>query len=142
VVIFPSFDGRGSGGSFHLLGCFVAERGMESLAVVVAFDVGGHVAPRFVAGCPMALMDEFDLERVKEALHGRVVMAVAAPAPRLPHLGGVEELAIVLGGILGRINWSSQHLDGGGCDEDSETALGSSRARRVAVAWPARGGAA
>src|SRR5690349_18996003 len=37
----------------------------------------------------------------------------------------------------------SQHLDGGGCDEDWETALGSGATSRVAaVAWPARRGAA
>src|SRR4051812_950430 len=39
--------------------------------------------------------------------------------------------------------WSSQHLDGGGCDEGWETALGSGAPSRVAgVAWPTRRGAA
>src|SRR3954470_3474377 len=33
--------------------------------------------------------------------------------------------------------WSSQHLERGGCDDPSEAAFGSVRARRVAVAWPA-----
>src|SRR3954447_18611071 len=43
----------------------------------------------------------------------------------------------------GGFKWSSQHLDGGGCDEGWETALGSGATSRVAgVAWPTRRGAA
>ena len=45
-------------------------------------------------------------------------------------------------GVQGGFKWSSQHLDGGGCDGHSETALRSGIARSVAVARPARGGAA
>src|SRR3954466_15193915 len=46
-------------------------------------------------------------------------------------------------GIEGGFKWSSQHLDGGGCDEGWETALGSGAPSRVAgVAWPTRRGAA
>src|SRR4051794_22864623 len=43
----------------------------------------------------------------------------------------------------GGFKGSSQHLDGGGCDEGWETALGSGATSRVAgVAWPTRRGAA
>src|SRR3954464_12708168 len=46
-------------------------------------------------------------------------------------------------GVLGGFKWSSQHLDGGGCDEGWKTALGSGAPSRVAaVAGPARRGAA
>jgi len=46
-------------------------------------------------------------------------------------------------GVQGGFKWSSQHLDGGGCDEGWETALGSGATSRVAgVAWPTRRGAA
>src|SRR4051812_33594362 len=46
-------------------------------------------------------------------------------------------------GALGGFKWSSQRLDGGGCDEGWETALGSGATSRVAgVAWPTRRGAA
>ena len=45
-------------------------------------------------------------------------------------------------GSQGGFKRSSQHLDGGSCDEDSETAFGSVRARRVTLDWPASGGAA
>jgi putative transposase len=46
-------------------------------------------------------------------------------------------------GVQGGFKWSSQHLDGGGCDEGWETALGSGATSRVAgVAGPTRRGAA
>src|SRR4051812_44095098 len=46
-------------------------------------------------------------------------------------------------GPTGGFKLSSQHLDGGGCDEGWETALGSGATSRVAgVAWPTRRGAA
>ena len=45
-------------------------------------------------------------------------------------------------GVQGRFRWSSQRLEGGGCDGCAETALGSGGARRVAAAGPAGGGAA
>src|SRR3954471_4457961 len=46
-------------------------------------------------------------------------------------------------GVQGGFKWSSQHLDGGGCDEGWKTALGSGATSRVAaVARPARRGAA
>ena len=43
---------------------------------------------------------------------------------------------------LGGFKWSSQHLDGGVRDGHAEAAFGSVGARRVALAGPARGGAA
>jgi putative transposase len=45
-------------------------------------------------------------------------------------------------GVQGAFKWSSQHLDGRVCDGHAETAFGSVGARRVALARPARGGAA
>jgi hypothetical protein len=48
------------------------------------------------------------------------------------------QTAITLGGF----KRSSQHLDGGVCGEHAEAAFGSVGARRVALARPARGGAA
>src|SRR3954467_13893295 len=46
-------------------------------------------------------------------------------------------------GVLPGFKWSSQHLDGGGCDEGWKTALGSGATSRVAaVTRPARRGAA
>ena len=36
-------------------------------------------------------------------------------------------------GMQGAFKWSSQHLERGGCDDRSEAAFGSVRARRVAL---------
>jgi hypothetical protein len=43
---------------------------------------------------------------------------------------------------VGGFKWSSQHLDGRVRDGHAEAAFGSVGARRVALAGPARGGAA
>ena len=40
-------------------------------------------------------------------------------------------------GVQPGFKWSSQHLERGGCDDCSEAAFGSVRARRVALAWSA-----
>jgi transposase InsO family protein len=45
-------------------------------------------------------------------------------------------------GVQGGFTWSSQHLDGGVRDGHAEAAFGPVGARRVALAGPARGGAA
>src|SRR3954466_14727553 len=45
-------------------------------------------------------------------------------------------------GVQGGFKWPSQHLDGGVGDGHAEAAFGSVGARRVALAGPARGGAA
>ena len=45
-------------------------------------------------------------------------------------------------GVQGGFKRSSQHLDGGACDGYAEATFGSGGARRVALAGPARGGAA
>jgi DNA replication protein DnaC len=76
---------------------------------------------------------------------GANLLAFGPPGTGKSHLAAALGLALVENGwrVLGGFKWSSQHLDGGGCDEDWETALGSGTAGRVAaVARSARGGAA
>src|SRR4051794_41943191 len=88
-------------------------------------------------------MDPLRLERGEEALHGRVIQAVTPPAHRRLDPVSLQHRLIRTRGVLGGFKWSSQHLDGGGCDEGWETALGSGAPSRVAgVAWPTRRGAA
>jgi len=45
-------------------------------------------------------------------------------------------------GSQGGLNWSSQHLGGGGCDEHTEAAFGSVWAGGDTLSWPATGGTA
>src|SRR3954464_5583537 len=88
-------------------------------------------------------MDALRLERGEEALHGRIIEAVTPPAHRLLDPMPLQHRPIRPSRVLGGFKWSSQHLDGGGCDEGWETALGSGATSRVAgVAWPTRRGAA
>src|SRR3954469_7676326 len=86
-------------------------------------------------------MDPLCFERGQEALHGRIIETVAPPAHRLLDAMPLQHRPIRPSGILGGFKWSSQHLDGGGCDEGWETPLGSGATSRVAaVAWPTRRG--
>src|SRR4051794_11560440 len=88
-------------------------------------------------------MDPLCFERGQEALHGRIIETVAPPAHRLLDAMPLQHRPIRPSGVWGGFKWSSQHLDGGGCDEGWETALGSGATSRVAaVAWPTRRGAA
>jgi hypothetical protein len=54
--------------------------------------------------------------------------------------GGLQDIAIVAGGVLGGFNWSSQHHREECCD-GRETAVGSSVTGQVEVARAAGGGA-
>ena len=73
---------------------------MDALPVVVAFDVGEQVASGLVPGRPPALVDEFDLQGMEEALHGSVVVAAGCAAHGRDRLHAGELLAVGLGGIL------------------------------------------
>ncbi len=52
-----------------VFGCAIPEGGVDPLPIVVAFEVSEQVATGLVACGPSLLVDEFDLERMKEALH-------------------------------------------------------------------------
>jgi len=54
-------------------------------------------------------------------------------AHRLDHGAPIKDLAVICGGILGELNWSSQHLEAGGCDGQSKTAFGTIWAAAIVV---------
>ena len=58
----------------------------------------------------MPVMDELGFERVEEALHRGIVIAVALAAHRGLEAGGLDHFAIFRRGILGGFNRSSQHF--------------------------------
>jgi hypothetical protein len=68
--------------------------------VIVAFDIGEQVSSRLLAGCPSPLVDKFDLQRVEEALHGRIIVAASRPAHRRFCFHCSESLAVRLGCVL------------------------------------------
>jgi transposase InsO family protein len=87
------------------------------------------LASRRVVGWAMA--EHMRTELVSDAL--RMALAARRPAPGLIFHSDR--------GTQGGFRWSSQHRGGGWCD-GGEKAIGSGAAVEVAVAWPARGGAA
>jgi len=100
----------------------------------------GHL--RFSLGREPAAVQQLAFKGGEEAFAHGVVIGVAHRTHRRTHAGLPAPFAEAERRILGRFNWSSQHPDRGGCDGHSETALGPSRARGVAVARASGGGAA
>jgi hypothetical protein len=49
-------------------------------SIIEAFDVGEEIAPGVLPCCIMPVMDKLGLERVEEALHRGVVVAVGPAA--------------------------------------------------------------
>jgi hypothetical protein len=49
----------------------------------------------------------------------------------------VTLLFIDMAGALGRLKWSSQHSEVGGCDENSEAAISTVRTSTIAITWTA-----
>lgn len=88
----------------HLLRRLVAEGGVDRQPVVVALDGGEHAASGLIPRGPLALLDEFDLESVEEAFHGRVIQAVATAAHGLPHLTCAQEPLIIISSVLRAVN--------------------------------------
>src|SRR3954469_1695723 len=110
---------------------------MQALPIIEDLDVIKDRGPCLCAGAELGLMDALRLERGEEALHGRVIQAVAPPAHRRLDPVPLQHRLIRARGVLPEFKWSSQHLERGGCDGHghSEAAFGSVRARRVALAW-------
>ena len=102
-------------------------------ALIAASGLALHVALSQLPGIKRTDLQRHDLSVPgREVVQVRVDFAPGVAFP--PHSHPGEEPGF---------KWSSQHLDGGGCDEDWETALGSGATSRVAgFAWPARRGAA
>src|SRR4051812_40105166 len=72
------------GDPFHAGPCLgrgaIADGRMQTLPIVEDFDVFEHGRLRLLAGAEADLVDVLRLERGEEALHGRVIEAVAAAA--------------------------------------------------------------
>src|SRR4029077_18441647 len=77
--------------------------------IVIAFDIGEQVAPRGIAIGVFAVVDELGFQSAEETLHWRIVPAVSLAAHRLDDSRGLQDVAVVAGGVLGGFKWSSQH---------------------------------
>src|SRR4051794_33152324 len=115
---------------------------MAASAVVEGFHVLEDRALGGLPGREGRAVHELGLERAEEALHGRVVPAVALAAHRLDGPVAGQRRPVGPARVLGGFKWSTQHLDQGGCGGPSKAAFGSVPARRVAVPGPPLRGAA
>src|SRR5215218_9545212 len=92
------------GDPFHAGPCLgrgaVADARVQTLPIVEDFDVLEHGRPRRLAGAEADLVDVLRLERGEEALHGRVIEAVAAPAHGLRDAVPLQHRPVGLGGVL------------------------------------------
>src|SRR3954465_1118053 len=79
-----------------LLWCEIAQGGMQAAAIVPAFQELEHVSPGFSARQVVALSDEFALQRGVEALHRRVVPAIAFAAHRTDDAVLSQSLAVLM----------------------------------------------
>src|ERR1700679_1767577 len=81
---------------FHLDRADVADGRVTPSSVVEAFDVGEDITTGFLPCCITAVMDEFGFDRVEEALHRSVVIAVALAAHGGLEACGPDQLAVIL----------------------------------------------
>ena len=78
----------------------VAERGVQTLAVVKDFDVFEDALSCFISRLVFSPIDFFDFHRFEEALHRCVVPAVTFSRHALPEAIGVNDISIAPGRIL------------------------------------------
>src|SRR4051794_10314358 len=117
----------------------VADARVQALAVVEDFDVVEHRRLGLLAGVEADLVDVLRLEGGEEALHGRIMEAVAAAAHGLGDAVPLQHHAVGLGGVLGGFKWSSQHPLKGSCDAGSKAAVGSVGAGAPILTWSPAG---
>ena len=73
---------------------------MDPSPVIVALDIREQIASGILAGRPSPLVDDFNLERVEEAFHGRIVVAASGTAHRRFGSHRNALLAVRLGCVL------------------------------------------
>src|SRR5882724_9992181 len=61
----------------------VADGGVDTPPIVIAFDIGEQVAPRGIAIGVFAVVDQLGFQSAKETFHWRIVPAVCLAAHRL-----------------------------------------------------------
>src|SRR4051794_29895052 len=115
---------------------------MPAPAVVEGFHILEDRPPGRLPRREGRAVDELVLQAAEEALHRRVIEAIALAAHGLRDPVPGEDRPVGLARVLGGLKRSSQRLDRGGCGDYSKAAFGSVRAGRAAVARPAPRGAA
>src|SRR6266700_6752720 len=73
---------------------------MATDTIIEALDISKDVTFGFLSCCIVTVMDELGFERMEEALHRGIVVAVALPAHRGSEAGGLDRLSVICRGIL------------------------------------------
>src|SRR4051812_8484511 len=73
---------------------------MATGSIVVTFDVGKDIAFGLLACCILAMMDELSFERVEEAFHRGIVVAIGFAAHRGPEARGLQGLSVIHSRVL------------------------------------------
>jgi len=82
---------------------------MQALSVVKHLNIVEYLGSCLITICKARSVYMFLLQRRKEALHRRIVQAIAAPAHGLGDAMPRQYCAVGCGRILGGFKWSSQH---------------------------------
>src|SRR5690606_21692723 len=93
----------------------------------------------FEASPGPAAVNHLRLEKTDDGFSQRIVVAVALASHRGLDACLGQPLGVANLKVLGRFNWSSQHLITGGCDEYSKAGLGPGGTWRVRVPGPPLG---
>src|SRR5712671_3722141 len=78
----------------------IAQARVDTLFVVEALDVAGHGGVEFEVTRVASMVCEFSLERVEEALHVGVVLAVTRPIHAGHDAVGLEVVLVAVGRVL------------------------------------------
>ena len=86
--------------AFELDRGMIAQAGVDAFFVVEALDVAGHGGIEFEVARVASVVCEFSLERVEEALHVGVVLAVTRPIHAGHDAVGLEIVLVAVGRVL------------------------------------------
>ena len=109
---------------------------MQTFINVHVVDDAGKVGSGIFERLVGRQVDGLDLQRLPEAFCLGVVVKDSRGDSSIPPGRGRLVTQIHLRRILAELKWSSQHLEGGSCDDEAQAAFGSVRSLRAA----ARGG--
>src|SRR5215203_7342427 len=79
-----------------LLWCEIAQGGMQAPSIVPALQELEDVSPGLIVRQVVALLDEFALQRGIEALHRRIIPAIALAAHRADDAVLLQSLAVLV----------------------------------------------
>src|SRR5690349_25073158 len=97
---------------------------MAAPFIIEAFDEGERRIARLGLCLEPAASKKLALERGEEALAHGIVVCVTDRTHRGMHACVTAAVTELDRAVLAGLKWSSQHLEGGSCDEEAQAAFG------------------